>query len=72
MDDAAFYLNKSHELNPGDAQVLYKLAGAYSQKKDYETALATINKCLRINSNYPQANNLKQQLTQSIYNKSKK
>lgn len=72
MDDAAFYLNKSHELNPGDAQVSYNLAGAYSQKKDYETALAIINKCLRIYSNYPQAINLKQKLTKAVYNQSKK
>jgi tetratricopeptide (TPR) repeat protein len=72
LDDAVFYLNESHELNPRDAQVLYNLAGTYSQKKDYEKALSTINKCLSINENYPQAKNLKQQLTQAINNQARK
>ncbi len=67
-DEAIFYLTKSCELNSNDTQVLYNLAGAYSQKKDYQTALNIVNKCLGIDPNYPQANNLKQQLTQAVAN----
>ena len=71
IDEAINYLNKSYELNSKDAQVLYNLSGAYSQKKAYEAALNTINKCLSIDPNYPQANNLKQQLTQAVINQSR-
>jgi len=68
-DEAIKYLTKSYDLNSTDAQVLYNLAGAYYQKKIYDAALNTINKCLRIEPNYPQANVLKQQLTQAVINK---
>ena len=54
-DEAVNYLTRSVELNSKDAQVLYNLAGAYSQKKIYNVALNTINKCLSIDPNYPQA-----------------
>ncbi|OGU79019.1 MAG: hypothetical protein A2W11_11580 [Ignavibacteria bacterium RBG_16_35_7] len=70
-DEAINYLTKSYELNSTDAQVLYNLAGAYYQKKLYNTALNTINNCLNIEPNYPQANILKQQLTQAINSQSK-
>lgn len=69
VDEAISYLAKSNELNSTDAQVLYNLAGAYSQKKSYDAALNTINKCLSVAPNYPQANNLKQQLTQAVINR---
>lgn len=70
-DEAINYLTISYELNSTDAQVLYNLAGAYYQKKLYNAALNTINNCLNIEPNYPQANNLKQQLTQAINSQSK-
>ncbi|OGU39644.1 MAG: hypothetical protein A2315_00140 [Ignavibacteria bacterium RIFOXYB2_FULL_35_12] len=70
-DEAINYLTKSYELNSTDAQVLYNLAGAYYQKKLYNAALNTINNCLNIEPNYPQANILKQQLTQAINSQSK-
>lgn len=70
-DEAIYYLTKSHELNSTDAQVLYNLAGAYYQKKLYDAALNTINKCLSIEPNYQQANILKQQLTQAAINQSR-
>ena len=70
-DEAIKYLTKSYELNSTDAQVLYNLAGAYYQKKLYDAALNTINKCLSIDSNYPQANILKQQLILAAKNQSK-
>ena len=66
LDAAILYLNKSQQLNSRDAQVLYNLAGAYSKKKDYQSALNTINACLSVNPNYPQADNLKQQLMQVV------
>ena len=66
LDVAILYLNKSQQLNSGDAQVLYNLAGAYSKKKEYQLALNIINRCLSVNPNYPQANNLKQQLLQVV------
>ena len=66
LDVAILYLNKSQQLNSRDAQVLYNLAGAYSKKKEYQLALNTINTCLSVNPNYPQANNLKQQLIQVV------
>lgn len=71
VDEAINYLTKSYELNSTDAQVLYNLAGAYYQKKLYDLALNTINNCLNIEPNYPQANILKQQLTQAINSQSK-
>ncbi len=66
------YLEKSIELKPDDAQTLYNLAGAYSRLKKYDLALTTVNRCLNINPDYPQAQNLKQQLTQAIYQQSRK
>lgn len=68
VDGAIRFLSKSYELNSTDAQVLFNLAGAYSKKKDYNSALNTINICLSIDPNYPQANNLKLQLTQAVIN----
>ena len=66
LDVAILYLNKSQQMNSRDAQVLYNLAGAYSKKKDYQSALNTINACLSVNPNYPQADNLRQQLMQVV------
>jgi lysophospholipase L1-like esterase len=71
VDKAIFYLTKSVEMNSTDAQVLYNLAGAYSRKKLYNASLININKCLSIDPNYPEANNLKQQLTQAVINQSR-
>ncbi|NWF88826.1 MAG: tetratricopeptide repeat protein [Ignavibacteriaceae bacterium] len=65
-DNAISFLSKSLDLNSNDAQVLYNLAGAYAQKKIYNMALNTINKCLAVDPNYPQANNLKQQLIRVV------
>ena len=64
IDEAINYLNKSAQLNSKDAQVLYNLAGAYAQKKNYVLAINSIDRCLSIDPNYPQANYLKQQLLQ--------
>lgn len=66
IDEAINYLNKSAQLNFKDAQVFYNLAGAYTQKKNYVSAINSIDNCLSIDPNYPQANYLKQQLLQAV------
>ena len=62
VDSAIGYLSKSLSYNSSDSQVYYNLAGAYSIKKDYQTALQMINRCLQIEPNYSIAINLQQQL----------
>ena len=62
VDPAISYLSKSLSYSSSDAQVYYNLAGAYSIKKDYNTALQMINRCLQIEPNYAMAINLQQQL----------
>lgn len=62
-DSAIKYLSESVKLKSDDTQVLYNLAGAYSQNKNYGKALEMINMCLKIDPNYPQAENLREQLT---------
>jgi tetratricopeptide (TPR) repeat protein len=62
VDSAISYLSKSLTFNSSDAQVYYNLAGAYSIKKDYNTALQMINRCLQLEPNYSMARDLKQQL----------
>jgi len=62
VESAINYLSKSINYNSSDAQVYYNLAGAYSIKKDYNTALQMINRCLQIEPNYSMAKNLQQQL----------
>ncbi|NWG29046.1 MAG: hypothetical protein HXY48_11005 [Ignavibacteriaceae bacterium] len=61
-DSAIGYLSKSINYNSSDAQVYYNLAGAYSIKKDYSTALQMINRCLQLEPNYSMAKELQQQL----------
>ncbi|MFO7446029.1 MAG: tetratricopeptide repeat protein [Ignavibacteriaceae bacterium] len=62
-DAAINYLKQSTEYDSSDPQVLFNLAGAYSLNKDFENALKTIDKCLSIDPNFPQAQGLKQQIT---------
>ena len=67
-DDAIKYLEESLMFGSNDPQVLYNIAGAYSYKKEYQKALDAINKCLRIDPQFPKAVELKNQL-QSVANK---
>jgi len=62
VDPAIAYLSKSISYNSSDAVVYYNLAGAYSMKKDYNTALQIVNRSLKIEPNYELAINLQQQL----------
>lgn len=66
VDKSLFYLNKSLDIVSNDAQVLYNLAGALLKKGMYKEASSTIQKCLRVNSSYPQAQNLRAQLEQMV------
>jgi tetratricopeptide (TPR) repeat protein len=66
VDKSIIYLNKSLEYSSSDPQVLYNLTGAYSLKGMYREALTTIQNCLRISPNFPQAQNLRIQLEQKI------
>ncbi len=60
--DAINYLEESLQYNSNDEQVLYNLAGAYSQIKEYKKALETVKKALLIKPDYEAAINLKSQL----------
>ncbi len=62
VEPAIGYLSKSLSYSSSDAQVYYNLAGAYSIKKDYQTSLQMINRCLQIEPNYAMAKDLQQQL----------
>ena len=65
-DDAIKYLTEAYNSNPKDRTVLYNLSLAYSQKKDFKTALAKINECLSAKPNYPEAYNLKRQILSAL------
>ncbi len=54
-ENALRYLEFSLELNKNDSQLLYNLAGAYTYNKMFEKALTTVEKCLKINPDYPGA-----------------
>jgi lysophospholipase L1-like esterase len=62
FDDAIKYLIESYKSNPKDPLVLYNLSLAFLKKKDFKAALTIINKCLIVNPNYAEANNLKRQI----------
>lgn len=66
FDNAIRHLNEAYKLNPKDPLVLYNLSLAYSEKKDFKTALAIINECLIENPIYPEANNLKQEILNQV------
>ncbi len=69
FDNAVRHLNEAYKLNPKDPIVLYNLSLAYSEKKDFNSALTIINECLITKPNYPEANNLKQKLLNQLKNK---
>lgn len=66
LDEAVKFLEVSRQMAANDTQVLYNLAGAYALKKDYDKALRTIDECLRLDPQYPQAGSLKMQLTRAL------
>jgi lysophospholipase L1-like esterase len=65
-DDAVKQLTEAYNGNPKDPSVSYYLALAYFQTKDFKAALAKIQECLLVKLNYPEANNLKQQILSAL------
>lgn len=66
IDEAIKYLSASIEYDKTDAQTFYNLAGAYIQKEEFKTAFESIEKCLSINPDFPNAQSLKVQLTKKL------
>jgi len=66
IDEAIKYLSASIEYDKTDAQTFYNLAGAYIQKKEFKNSLRSIEKCLSINPDFPNAKSLKVQLTEIL------
>lgn len=66
IDDAIKYLSLSIQYDNKDAQTFYNLAGALIQNKDYKNALMKIENCLKINPEFPNAQNLRAQLTEIV------
>jgi tetratricopeptide (TPR) repeat protein len=62
VDDAVNFLTESLMYDKSDAQVYYNLAGAYIKKKEFNSALQSIEHCLSIKSDFPNAQGLKAQL----------
>jgi hypothetical protein len=68
VDDAIKYLEASLKFDNKDAQVHFNITGAYAQRKEFNKALDAINKCLKLDSDFPRAEIIRQQLV-SILNK---
>jgi len=66
VDEAIMYLNESLSFDKTDTQVYYNLAGAYVQNEEYEKALHSIEQCLSIKPDFPNAKSLKSQLIKII------
>ena len=66
VDEAIEYLKQSFMNDDSDAQVFYNLAGAHIQKEEYKIAFEFIEKCIKINPDFPNARRLKIQLTEIL------
>ncbi len=66
VDIAVKYLKQSIMKDDSDAQVFYNLTGAYIKKGDYENALESLGRCIKINPEFPNAKGLKTQLTEIL------
>jgi tetratricopeptide (TPR) repeat protein len=62
VDEAIKYLSASTKYDNNDAQAFYNLAGAYIQKKEFNNAIQSIEKCLNIKPDFPNGQNIKAQL----------
>ncbi|MBT8381400.1 MAG: hypothetical protein KJO59_03470 [Ignavibacteria bacterium] len=69
VDEAITYLEQSLILNDNDAQTYFNITGAYAQRKEFNKALNSINRCLQLDPNFSRAKIIKQQL-ESILSKS--
>jgi lysophospholipase L1-like esterase len=66
VDDALSYLELSLKYDSRDAQTYFNITGAYAQKKEFNKALESINKCLQINPDFQRAKQIREQLTAII------
>ena len=64
FNKAIKFLSKSGELNQSDAQIFYNLSGAYFNSGNLDMAIKSIQKCLAISNNYPNANEFYKSLQQ--------
>ena len=69
VDDAIIYLETSLNFDKKDAQTYFNITGAYAQKKEFNKALESINKCLQINPDFQRAEQIRQQLEAIISQK---
>lgn len=69
VDDAIIYLEASLRYDSKDAQTYFNITGAYAQKKEFNKALESINKCLKINPDFQRAVQIRQQLEAIISQK---
>lgn len=65
-DVAVKYLTEVSKSHPEDALVLYYLAEAYLQKKNFNLALRTVNHCLELEPSNPEVKNLKKKVLNNI------
>jgi len=70
IDEAIINLEKSLGMDSTDAQTYFNITGAYAQRKEFEKALSSINKCLQLDPDFSRARIIKQQL-ESILNRNK-
>ncbi len=66
VDEAIKYFKQSIMIDNSDAQVFYNLAGAHIQKEEYKVAFEFLEKCIKINPEFPNARSLKIQLTEIL------
>jgi tetratricopeptide (TPR) repeat protein len=69
VDEAIINLEKSLSIDSTDAQTYFNITGAYAQKKEFEKALSSINKCLQLDPDFSRARIIKQQLESIISKK---
>jgi len=69
VDEAIKSLKISLKYDNKDAQTYFNITGAYAQKKEFNKALESINKCLNINPKFQRAEQIRQQLEAIIHQK---
>ncbi len=66
LPEATAFLEESIRYGTNDAQTLYNIAGAYSLRKEYAKALASVDRCLAADPRFPKASALKLQLERLV------
>jgi tetratricopeptide (TPR) repeat protein len=66
INDAVKYLKESIKVNPYDAQVFFNLTIAYLKSMENEKAYKTIQECLKLDSAYPKAKQIYNDLSRKI------